>query len=981
MKKLILFLFFISFLKLEAQRIAGSEIYYERLTPRKYKITAIVYRECDSDPLTSINTYVLAGNLSQNLPLSRVSIEKINDTCGNPCNIRNDVGNKGFEKHTFEGTLDLNQNPYNSFLNNICQVNIAIRQGGRDNSTTTHQAGLYYNEAEINICDSTVGNRSPRFSMEPKFYAALNQPLNYSPGPTDSSDLDSLSFSIEPVLTGTYTSIGYNSGFRFDLPLTPYCPPNPGVINCTAIPNAKPPRGFYFDKDHCALIFTPTNAGEKGYVRLKITEYRKINNQWVKLGSVSRDFLFEPITFRNNNLPYFSPQLKDISLCSDSYEFEVTAKDDRYIPVQTAADSTTIFYDKGYVNSKFSTGLAREQTASIVLRGEKTSQTKTYYMSFGAYDKKCNVDLITQTIKISSSDIVDYTKSYRIDTCNILYGGIQLKDTTQKNSYGFSILQPDNSVKNFNYNFAMHQNGTHRLTYMVLSPNNGCISYQYDTIKLSNAFENPKLNYKRDTSVCISTPLNFQFRPSLARAVNWAWYINDTMQSSKDSSLQDTFAYASKYKLVIFDRKGCSGESQLSFYPYNRNNYQLIANPNLTNCPGTDFKLTINSAYLKSPFKSHWEYDGKTTDTNSYYLSLRFPPAMQTRLLRVNVEDDNHCKYRDSVFLQSSESPYFKLTHDRNTCRDSLVEFKLSQLNNSKVKSIDWFTSYPNVIFYYAKDSLHLFRKIYADEIISAVLVDSLNCTHTDSIRVRAYTTPNIRVTLPYPLCNDNESTITPVLLNTGNFNYTWKINNRPDSFTSKTLAFKEKAGNGKIYLKVDDSGNCAVRDTLSYTVYVKPNVRILGDTLYTLKDTVKLKASVNFLNYFWSYNVFKQEFQKPAFTFGNFGQPGYYKVWLISTDFRGCKDYDTVTIHIEKSVGIDPPNAGLIRLYPNPVQNELIIESKDLLAYALYNLEGKKILGGTMSSSRESIDLSALNAGIYFMEIGGQRYKIVVSR
>src|SRR5574339_47977 len=106
MKKLLLTLFVLTSITTYAQRLAGSEIYYERTGNRQYKITAVVYRECDSDPLNSLNTFVFAGNLNQSINMSRVSIEKINDTCGNPCNIKNDVGNAGFERHVYEGSVD-----------------------------------------------------------------------------------------------------------------------------------------------------------------------------------------------------------------------------------------------------------------------------------------------------------------------------------------------------------------------------------------------------------------------------------------------------------------------------------------------------------------------------------------------------------------------------------------------------------------------------------------------------------------------------------------------------------------------------------------------------------------------------------------------------------------------------------------------------------------------------------------------------------
>ena len=230
MKKLLLLLIFFTTLPIFAQRIAGSEIYYERTGNRQYKVTAVVYRECDSDPLLGINGYVYAGTTSMNLPFSRVSIQKINDTCNQPCQITNDVSRAGFERHTFVSNVDFNDNSYKIFLSS-CQVSFAIRQGGRDNRTTTNPPGMYYNEAIVNICDSTLSNISPRFSMDPKFKAAANWTLEYSPGPIDTMDFDSLTFELVNIQSAYQTVLGFNSPFRYDIPLTGYCPPNLSLIH------------------------------------------------------------------------------------------------------------------------------------------------------------------------------------------------------------------------------------------------------------------------------------------------------------------------------------------------------------------------------------------------------------------------------------------------------------------------------------------------------------------------------------------------------------------------------------------------------------------------------------------------------------------------------------------------------------------------------------------------------------------------------
>src|SRR5687768_1140203 len=102
-KKLLLFtlLIFCFIKKSDAQGIGGGEIYYEQLGPKKYKVTAHIYRMCEFSPLNFISAYVIGkpvGSPSIQIffNMTRVSIKKINDTCGNPCKVQNVASTPGY---------------------------------------------------------------------------------------------------------------------------------------------------------------------------------------------------------------------------------------------------------------------------------------------------------------------------------------------------------------------------------------------------------------------------------------------------------------------------------------------------------------------------------------------------------------------------------------------------------------------------------------------------------------------------------------------------------------------------------------------------------------------------------------------------------------------------------------------------------------------------------------------------------------------
>jgi len=68
------------------------------------------------------------------------------------------------------------------------------------------------------------------------------------------------------------------------------------------------------------------------------------------------------------------------------------------------------------------------------------------------------------------------------------------------------------------------------------------------------------------------------------------------------------------------------------------------------------------------------------------------------------------------------------------------------------------------------------------------------------------------------------------------------------------------------------------------------------------------------------------------------------------------------------------------ISVYPNPVKNDLIVEinttkiSNVVNSYSIYSLEGnlvaKNVLNNSKGLSKDSIDVSGLSNGMYFIEL-----------
>lgn len=69
----------------------------------------------------------------------------------------------------------------------------------------------------------------------------------------------------------------------------------------------------------------------------------------------------------------------------------------------------------------------------------------------------------------------------------------------------------------------------------------------------------------------------------------------------------------------------------------------------------------------------------------------------------------------------------------------------------------------------------------------------------------------------------------------------------------------------------------------------------------------------------------------------------------------------------------LDIPEDG-IRIYPNPVQNILYIESTTMPEYKIFDIDGRCLLQGENSS----IDVSILKTGTYLLLLNNQTFKFI---
>ncbi|MDP2175118.1 MAG: T9SS type A sorting domain-containing protein [Bacteroidota bacterium] len=294
-----------------ASHLQGGEVTYKWLGKKKYEITGKLYRDCNGISLNSPTFTVQAQGINAiNIPYTRVSIEEMNFRCKDSvrklCNPPNSFSSTFYssEIHTFVGYVDFEDSVFKVFPdNNKCEIFFSISQCCRNGMITTINPGVFYVESMLNICKTQYKNSSPQFDSKNVLKTYCNVALTQNYGAKDFEDFDSFSYELATPMNGFNSNETYVGNFSNLLPVTPYCPPNPGVLNCTPRTTLNPPRGFFFNKQSGDVIFTPTKCDEVSVITVKTNEYRKDSSgQWQLIGFVSRDIQLIVVSNNPNNI-------------------------------------------------------------------------------------------------------------------------------------------------------------------------------------------------------------------------------------------------------------------------------------------------------------------------------------------------------------------------------------------------------------------------------------------------------------------------------------------------------------------------------------------------------------------------------------------------------------------------------------------------------------------------------------------------------
>lgn len=642
-----------------ASHMMGGDIAYECISPGKYKLVIKIYRDCRGIPFNSpdIKVFCKDGSNQTSVNYTRTAINDITPTCTGgtaPCSPQNQTAGEGIEEHVFEATIDFNTSPFKALKDaGCCEIMIKVEQCCRNGAITTISPGNFYTDAMINICN--IGNKcntSPQLSIPPVAYICCNQPFIYNNGVRETVDGDSLSYELGNPLNANQSNETYTGNFTSSIPMTPYCPPNPGVVNCRALPNAKPPRGFYFDKETGDIVFTPTKCDEVGVIVIQITEWRKDStNKWVKIGFTRRDMQIVVKQCPDNNPPSFTGNNK-YSICEgNKLCFTIGTKDEPFLPKQTRLDTVALTWNYGIPQATFTIvdPTAREKEAQFCWETKiGDARPNPYTFTATAKDDNCpRPSSANRGYNITVKPKARSIRNYKLGDCGWLkFNAIPLDSVNQnKKNYVYQFIIRDSTNSGVPYynkfmqndSFKFKRGGKYIIEHYINNTQYNCPTIYTDTVIIPPVLD-VELAFGKDTFVCAGNSLTLE--PNVQNGIpayKYRWEVPVNTFNPKDTLDKYTLVKPTQNTYIMLqltDKNKC----------VDRDTIFVLYQPNPIVDIGPDQRIcTYQNVTL----------DAQNDDTMRYYW---LPYGDSTRTITVNIAGKYIAKVIDKLGCNTSDT-------------------------------------------------------------------------------------------------------------------------------------------------------------------------------------------------------------------------------------------------------------------------------------------------------------------------------------
>ncbi len=254
----------------------------------------------------------------------------------------------------------------------------------------------------------------------------------------------------------------------------------------------------------------------------------------------------------------------------------------------------------------------------------------------------------------------------------------------------------------------------------------------------------------------------------------------------------------------------------------------------------------------------------------------------------------------------------------------------------------------------------------------------SSGCPTSDSIERMVYGLPQIIMPNPDTICTNSglyqlSSKNYAINDTNGKWTGTYVTGNKFNS-NAVVMGGAYSLAHKLVYTYTNPQTHCRDTNFFYKTTLNKPAFKIK----YTLQPNTKYKvdfalidSNMNLINFNWLWHFGNgdssvQKYPKNIF----YKDSGDYKAFLaINTGF--CEGYDSITFKLSYVIEGISKITKLIKIYPNPADNEICIFAPIDGQLNLIDLEGKVLMGSEVEANQLNLfDISNIKAGIYFLSI-----------
>ncbi len=569
-------LFALMYKTITAAQVINADIYY---STKKNKTIDVFVKRYELKQGKDTNTITIGFEVGGYIVTQKAT--KIhNKELTNNCNKKYNKNEYAFDElmySFYKTTFDISDTTLQTLIKKNCEVRLFYSDTERTGAITTlNVGGKFYIEAMANLCALNNEEIYPEFGNTPIFSLCCNQPNTYNFGYVNQpAIIDSFSFELTKIMDSINRTLSYNTYHTHKLPMTPYCPPTPGKINCKPIPTALPPRGFYFDEAMGDMIFTPTKCDEIGVIAVRINLYKlDTNNIMQKIGYITREMTLIVNTCLGDGLPKITNTTNKLTMCEGKEIcIRYQAKDAPYYPNQKKLDTATLTFNQ---NNRTNATFKVIDTSALEKEADLCWKTKLgdgkyapYHFTIKSNDKYCTFNRETSKglmIKLVKDNKWE-KRNYKFLVCNKL----EVKmDSTNYKSIKWEVNDKFNGTIATSYKFSdiiplMQNYGSIYNIKCTINDNNYCP--KEDTIYNTNLDGN-YFDYI-DTTICQSNNSINLDNFNMYKNKNAKWYdLNDSLIANnviylKNYSFPNVFQATYKLK-----ESNCYIQNEYTFFVY-----------------------------------------------------------------------------------------------------------------------------------------------------------------------------------------------------------------------------------------------------------------------------------------------------------------------------------------------------------------------------------------------------------------------------